>query len=344
MESCNSQNKNKKKQMSWLEIDNEDTSNSALNSKIFYPSEVTKTINEVKISEIIDIVKVNEFIFKLKNYILGSTELLLVEPKCDAMFEKIIQFDKENKEIFEKVINNPSLYSTSKTKTDFDLLKKVCLDIPIEKRTGETIKEEYNKIKPNNKICESTARKNISHKLYFKYRSTEIKSHNYFTKFRTVNELVFIYRILLDFNNGHKLIFFDEMGLCQIPNNKKSWVHVSEEPRTIENKQFKRINLLMISSLTNVEDYYISPRNTNWEEVFSFFSHYIKEIGSSITKEQILIMDNARFHRKEELLKLLESNFKRILFIPPYLAGYNQIEMSFKIIKTKIKKRNPFTM
>jgi transposase len=48
---------------------------------------------------------------------------------------------------------------------------------------------------------------------------------------------------------------------------------------------------------------------------------------------QLLVMDNARFHRKKQLRRLARRKV-RLLFLPPYSPDYNLIEKSQVLYET----------
>ena len=47
----------------------------------------------------------------------------------------------------------------------------------------------------------------------------------------------------------------------------------------------------------------------------------------------VVIMDNAQFHRKEELRKIASRHHVLILFLPPYSPDYNPIEKMWANLK-----------
>jgi transposase len=55
-----------------------------------------------------------------------------------------------------------------------------------------------------------------------------------------------------------------------------------------------------------------------------------------IPKGYTLIMDNATFHRKQELRKIARGKV-RLLFLPPYLPDYNPIEKTWANMKRFLK-------
>ena len=68
---------------------------------------------------------------------------------------------------------------------------------------------------------------------------------------------------------------------------------------------------------------------TNSDFFEDWFKNYLlKEIPKGYT----VIMDNAKFHRKEILHKLARGNV-RLLFLPPYSPDYNPIEKSWANMK-----------
>ena len=68
----------------------------------------------------------------------------------------------------------------------------------------------------------------------------------------------------------------------------------------------------------------------NWVEKF-----LIEELKPG----QVVIMDNASFHKSQKTQELIESVGCRIIFLPPYSPDYNPIEKFWANMKRWIKDR-----
>lgn len=48
-----------------------------------------------------------------------------------------------------------------------------------------------------------------------------------------------------------------------------------------------------------------------------------------------MILDNAPFHRKNDVFEIAEKSGHKVLFLAPYSPGFNSIEQDFAIIKKR---------
>ena len=55
-------------------------------------------------------------------------------------------------------------------------------------------------------------------------------------------------------------------------------------------------------------------------------------------KNSVLIMDNARIHHNEDLVKSIEESGCRILYLPPYSPDLNPIETAFSALKSWLRR------
>lgn len=104
----------------------------------------------------------------------------------------------------------------------------------------------------------------------------------------------------------------------------------------------KRINLLCgLNSNFNPLAPLLIEENCNSENFETWFKEMLIP---SLQSNTVIIMDNARFHRKAVLFEIIKQ-FNRtfnthlcIIFLPPYSPDYNPIEKFFGVLKEKIKR------
>ncbi len=74
----------------------------------------------------------------------------------------------------------------------------------------------------------------------------------------------------------------------------------------------------------------------------NLFNVWLKqELIPSLTAGQVLILDNASFHKSAETKKLVESHGCEVLFLPPYSPDLNPIEKYWANMKTKLREFLP---
>jgi transposase len=65
-----------------------------------------------------------------------------------------------------------------------------------------------------------------------------------------------------------------------------------------------------------------------------FFNDWFEwELLAAIPKFSLVIMDNASFHKKDQLYKIAAKHNVFLLFLPPYSPDYNPIEKSWANLK-----------
>lgn len=60
-----------------------------------------------------------------------------------------------------------------------------------------------------------------------------------------------------------------------------------------------------------------------------------KTLIPKLGKPSVIVMDNAPFHKKVEIRRILKKQGHVVLFLPAYSPDFNPIENSFGIIKRK---------
>ena len=62
---------------------------------------------------------------------------------------------------------------------------------------------------------------------------------------------------------------------------------------------------------------------------------------SEVAKGSTIIMDNASFHRKNELQKICDQSGVDLLFLPPYSPDFNPIEKTWANMKRELRDSAP---
>jgi transposase len=74
----------------------------------------------------------------------------------------------------------------------------------------------------------------------------------------------------------------------------------------------------------------------------ALFKEWLRqELLPKLTSGQVLILDNASFHKSIEIRRLVESHGCEILYLPPYSPDLNPIEKYWAIMKTKVREILP---
>lgn len=75
----------------------------------------------------------------------------------------------------------------------------------------------------------------------------------------------------------------------------------------------------------------------------NFFEEWFKEIFlkdlEKIGKKVLIIMDNAKFHRKINLSKIVAGTQHLLKFLPPYSPDLNPIEKVWAIVKKRLRNK-----
>jgi len=72
------------------------------------------------------------------------------------------------------------------------------------------------------------------------------------------------------------------------------------------------------------------------------FNTWLKQVLiPNLNSGQVLILDNASFHKSEESQRLVKSVGCKILFLPPYSPDLNPIEKYLANMKTKVRELLP---
>ena len=132
-----------------------------------------------------------------------------------------------------------------------------------------------------------------------------------------------------------EIVYVDETGIDTCLYREYGYAPRGEKVQVkISGKKFQRTNIVAGQMAKKI----ISPMQysgTTDSELFEFwFEHCLL---SCVSEGQVIVMDNAPFHRKEELSEIAEKYKCRVIFLPPYSPEYNPIEKSWANLKKYLK-------
>ena len=74
----------------------------------------------------------------------------------------------------------------------------------------------------------------------------------------------------------------------------------------------------------------------------SLFNAWLKQVLiPTLVPGQVIILDNASFHKSIETRRLIEESGCKLLFLPPYSPDLNPIEKYWAIMKAKVRELLP---
>ena len=137
--------------------------------------------------------------------------------------------------------------------------------------------------------------------------------------------------------SGREIIYIDETGFDEYYYREYGW---SKRGVSIEGRKsglrYSRINLVA-GKIGNALIGSMIYRQTMESE---FFEEWFREIFlrdiEKLKKNVVIVLDNARFHRKRILEKIVKETGHYLLFLPPYSPDLNPIEKVWASMKNKL--------
>lgn len=131
------------------------------------------------------------------------------------------------------------------------------------------------------------------------------------------------------------IAYIDETGMDSYYGREYGYAPRGEKViGEVAGRKFQRSNL--VSALLGNQ--MIAPFQYDCTTTAILFEKWFEaQLLPSLPDNTVIIMDNASFHCKERLFKLVESSTKRLIFLPPYSPELNPIEKSWANMKRWIR-------
>ena len=182
------------------------------------------------------------------------------------------------------------------------------------------------------KISKSKIHNVIKKELGYRYLKTVLKNNSLNKQTGILNCLSFIKIIARCLKYKFLPIFVDESKIEITNNHFRAWRYPKEE-FLFSDTQKKKCNLLLAVGTDSVIHYKILEENTN-SYIFLGFMKEIKEIlETKKNNKYVLIMDNLKSHKTDEVIKFLSESKLNTIFNAPYCSMFNGVELAFRAIK-----------
>lgn len=107
----------------------------------------------------------------------------------------------------------------------------------------------------------------------------------------------------------------------------------------INGHKYKRTSIVA----AQINNKIISPLEYSGTMDSTLFEYWFKNILlHELPTGSVIVMDNASFHRKKQLLSIAEEMAYRLIFLPPYSPELNPIEKFWSCLKRRLQKILPF--
>ena len=132
-----------------------------------------------------------------------------------------------------------------------------------------------------------------------------------------------------------QLVYIDESGIELTICKDRGWGKKSEKLiGKRSGKYYERTNI--IAGLVNNKS--IAPFVFNGSCNKKLFENWVEQfLVKELKAGQIVVMDNAAFHKSQKTKELIESVGCRLIFLPPYSPDLNPIEKFWANLKRWIK-------
>jgi transposase len=133
-----------------------------------------------------------------------------------------------------------------------------------------------------------------------------------------------------------KLVYIDESGIEMNITQDKGWGKKGKALKAKKSgKHYHRMNI--IAGLVNNKS--IDPFVFNGTCNTELFNNWVEQfLIKELIATQVVILDNASFHRSKKTKELIESVGCMVIFLPPYSPDLNPIEKLWANMKRWIKQ------
>ena len=136
------------------------------------------------------------------------------------------------------------------------------------------------------------------------------------------------------------IFFIDGVHPTMATKPTRGWIAKGIDKIILTTASRTRMNIMGAIELSTMKVFYGEHETINAESVTLLFSQ-LKQAYPTATKLHI-ILDQAGYHRSEELAKYAEANHIQLHFLPPYSPNLNPIERLWKVMNEEARNNRYF--
>lgn len=132
-----------------------------------------------------------------------------------------------------------------------------------------------------------------------------------------------------------KIAYVDESGIDSCLYREYAYAPRGEKViERIAGRKFQRTNIVA----AKLDDQILAPMQYNGTTDAPLFEFWFEQwLLPCLPAGTVIVMDNASFHRKDELKKIADKHDRKIIFLPPYSPELNPIEKFWAVLKHWLK-------
>lgn len=136
--------------------------------------------------------------------------------------------------------------------------------------------------------------------------------------------------------NSRPIIYLDESGFKSHDYRPYAYATSSQRCYDTHNWQLKNITNA-IGAIHNGQLFSVGLYNCSINS--NIFYHWVKTLLlPQLPQNSVIVMDNATFHKRQDIQDLIQSAGHTILWLPPYSPDLNPIEKTWAWVKQKRKE------
>lgn len=131
-------------------------------------------------------------------------------------------------------------------------------------------------------------------------------------------------------------VYLDECGITPHLNREFGWAPRHEKVRgKIPGKREPKLNLIAALNSSKLK----APLIYQGTMTTALFNAYLEELLLPVlTRGQVVIMDNATFHKSWDTHRLITENGYQVWYLPPYSPDLNPIEHTWARLKRYVRR------